>query len=211
MNRLLDFDNPIMGFIGTACDLILLNLLFVVCCLPIVTIGASVTSLYYVTLKIVRNEAPVIWGTFWKSFRENFKAATLIWVIFLLFAGLLAFDYWASPILIPAFASATRTAVILLALLCFCAGMYVFPILSRFVCTGKQAIKNAFLMACAHFPQTLLLVLIHCFCPLICLISSKLFLSVSSLFLVCGFSAVALTASIVFDRIFRRYEVSYDL
>lgn len=211
MNRLLNLDNPIMGFIGNACDLILLNLLFLVSCLPIITIGASVTSLYYVTLKIARDEAPVIWKTFWKSFRENFKVATIIWVIFLLSACLLAFDYWASPIFFPAFAVAMRTTVILLALLCFCAGMYVFPILSRFVCTGKQAIKNAFLMACAHFPQTLLLLLIHCFYPLTYLISRKLFLSASSLFLVCGFSAVALTASIVFDRIFRRYEVSYDL
>lgn len=211
MNRLLDFDNNIMGFIESICDLILLNLLFVVSCLPVVTIGASVTSLYYVTLKIVRNEAPAIWGTFWKSFCENFKIATLIWVIILLFAGLLAFDYWASPIFIPDFAVFMRTMVILLALLFFCAGMYVFPILCRFVCTGKQAIKNSFMMAFAHFPQTLLLVLIHSFCPLLCFISSKLFLSISSLFLVCGFSAIALAASIVFDRIFSRYEVPYDL
>ncbi|MBO4937943.1 MAG: YesL family protein [Oscillospiraceae bacterium] len=211
MNRLFDYDNPIMGFISTACDLILLNLIFMVFCLPIITIGASVTSLYYVTLKIVRNEAPAIWSNFWMSFRENFKVSTLIWVVYLLFAGLLAFNYWASPILIPAFAVETRTAVIILALLFFCSGMYVFPILSRFVCTGKQAIKNALLMACAHFPKTLLLVLIHCLCPLICLISNKLFLSVSSLFLVCGFSVVALTASVVFNQIFRRYEVSYDL
>ena len=211
MKRFLDFDNNIMDFIGTICDLILLNLLFIVSCLPVVTIGASVTSLYYVALKIVRNEAPAICGTFWKSFRDNFKVATLIWVIFLMFAGLLAFDYWASPIFIPAFAVFMRTVVILLALLFFCAGMYVFPILSRFICTGKQAVKNSFMMAFAHFPQTLLLVLIYSLCPLICLISSKLFLSVSSLFLVCGFSAIALTASIVFDRIFSRYEVPYDL
>lgn len=211
MNRLFDYDNPVMGYMSTVCDLILLNLLFILSCLPIITIGASVTSLHYVTLKIVRKEVPAVWSSFWKSFRENFKSATLIWLVLLLLAALLIFDYWASPIFLPAFANVMRPVVLVLTLLFFCIAMYIFPILSRFVCTGKQAVKNALLMAFGHFPQTMLLLLIYGLFPLICLISSNLFLTISSLFLVCGFSVVALAASKVFDKLFSSYEVQYDL
>lgn len=211
MNRLYDYDNPAMGFIGTLCDLILLNLLFLISCLPIITIGASVTALHYVTLKIARKEAPAIWASFWKSFRENFKAATLIWLVILLVAVLLIFDYWASPVLMPAFAGVMRPVILVLALLFFCIVIYIFPILSRFVCTGKQAVKNALLMAFGHFPQTMLLLVIYGFFPLLCLISSNLFLTISSLFLICGFSVMALAAGKVFDKLFSSYEVRYDL
>ena len=65
----------------------LLNLLWFVCSLPIVTIGASTTALYYASLKLVRDEDHHIVSQFFRSFRENFKQATVLWLI-LLGAGL---------------------------------------------------------------------------------------------------------------------------
>lgn len=72
---------------GRAADLMILNIVFIICCLPIVTIGASLTALHYVTLKMVRNEESYIVKSFFKSFKQNFKQATIINLIMLLFGG----------------------------------------------------------------------------------------------------------------------------
>ena len=77
---------------GRAADLFMLNVVFVICCLPVVTIGASLTALHYVTLKMARNEESYIIRSFFKSFKQNFKQSTIINLIMLLIAGVLYFD-----------------------------------------------------------------------------------------------------------------------
>ena len=78
---LFNYDNPVWRFIGKLGDLILLNLLWVVCSIPIITIGASTTAVYYVTLKLVRDEDDSTIRSFFHSFKSNFKQATLIWIL----------------------------------------------------------------------------------------------------------------------------------
>ena len=68
---------------GRVADLIILNLIFIVCCIPIVTIGPALTALYYMTLKMARNEETYIIRGFFKSFKENFRQAIVIWLIIL--------------------------------------------------------------------------------------------------------------------------------
>lgn len=84
MGRIFDMDSPVMRFLGRLADLMILNLVTLLCCLPVVTIGASLTAMHYVLLKMVRNEESYIVRSFFKSFKENFKQATVIWLIILL-------------------------------------------------------------------------------------------------------------------------------
>ena len=92
MKKLFDIDNPVIAFLSRLADLIGLNFLFLICCLPVFTIGAAWTALYYVTVKMVRKEESYIWKDFFKSFRENFKQATLIWLINMLVLAIFAAD-----------------------------------------------------------------------------------------------------------------------
>ena len=80
MSRFFNPDNPVMEFIAKIFDLVILNLIFIFSCVPIITIGASTSALSYVTLKMVRGEDPYIWRNFWKSFRQNFKQGTLVFL-----------------------------------------------------------------------------------------------------------------------------------
>ena len=95
LQGLFNYDNPVWRFIGKLGDLILLNILWIVCSIPIVTAGAATTAVYYVTLKLVRDEND---GTIKKLFsiplRRNFVQSTIIWVILLAAGALLAFDFW---------------------------------------------------------------------------------------------------------------------
>ena len=81
MDRLFNMDNKFFTVMGRVADLIMLNVVFLICCLPIVTIGASLTALHYVTLKMARNEESYIIRSFFKSFKQNFKQSTLIWIL----------------------------------------------------------------------------------------------------------------------------------
>ena len=94
MNNLFNPDNKFFAFMGKVADLMILNLLCIVCCLPIVTAGASITALYYVTLKIARNEETYIARGFFHSFKENFKQATIIHLIMIVLGALLIFDLY---------------------------------------------------------------------------------------------------------------------
>lgn len=93
MSSFFNMDSPVMRFLSRLCDLMILNILCLICCIPIVTIGASITALYSVTLKMVKGEDSYIAKGFFKGFRQNFKISTIIWLILLVIGALLAFDF----------------------------------------------------------------------------------------------------------------------
>ena len=92
MGRLFDMDNKFFTFMSRVADLCILNVLCIIFCIPVITAGASITAMFYVTMKMVRNEEAYIVKGFFKSFKENFKQATMINIILLLAAGLLYVD-----------------------------------------------------------------------------------------------------------------------
>ena len=86
-------DNVVMRALSKICDMVFLNVLWVICSIPIVTIGPSTTALYTVMLKIVRNEEGYIFRGFFKAFKENFKQSTVIWLIIAVFSVLCWLDF----------------------------------------------------------------------------------------------------------------------
>ena len=94
LSNIFNYDNPVWRFMGKFCDILLLNILWTLCSVPIVTIGASTTAVYYVTLKLVRDEEGPTVRSFFRSFKENFKQATVIWLILLVAGLLIGFDLY---------------------------------------------------------------------------------------------------------------------
>ena len=93
MGGFFSVEGPLFSGLGRLADLFWLNILFIVCSLPIFTIGASTTALYYVTLKMVKNEEGHITKSFFRAFKENFRQSTLIWLMVMLVGALLFGDY----------------------------------------------------------------------------------------------------------------------
>ena len=83
-----------MNVLNKMADLMWLNILTLICCIPVITAGAALTSMHYVALKIVRNEESYITRSFFKSFKTNFRQATLIWLLLMLVAAILGGDYY---------------------------------------------------------------------------------------------------------------------
>ena len=206
MSRFFNPDNPVMEFIAKIFDLVILNLIFIFSCVPIITIGASTSALSYVTLKMVRGEDPYIWRNFWKSFRQNFKQGTLVWIFSILIFIFLGMDFYIINSQNTSLFAVVRILLWIVCAVALSVFLYVFPVISHFVCTTKQALKNALLMTFGHLPYTLMMLALAGLLLFLCSSSSKLFAMIVVLSGICGFSLVSVVYSIMFDRIFQKYE-----
>lgn len=206
MSRFFNPDNPVMEFIAKIFDLVILNLIFIFSCVPIITIGASTSALSYVTLKMVRGEDPYIWRNFWKSFRQNFKQGTLVWIFSILIFIFLGMDFYIINSQNTSLFAVVRILLWIVCAVALAVFLYVFPVISHFVCTTKQALKNALLMTFGHLPYTLMMLALAGLLLFLCSSSSKLFAMIVVLSGICGFSVVSFVYSIMFDRIFQKYE-----
>ena len=144
-----------MSGLAVAADLLILNLLTVVCSLPIVTIGASITSMNAVCIRLVRGESNSVLSEFFRSFRSNFKKGTLLGLLLLAVSALLYFDYLAAQNYVPAFLIGI-TAIAILFLAVF---EISFAMLARYENTLLLTLKNSALLAVAYFPRTLLMLM----------------------------------------------------
>ena len=159
MGKVFALDSPLMNGLSKLADLIWLNILATICCIPIITIGASLTALHYVVLKMVKDEEGYITRSFFKSFRENFKQATLMWLMLLVVFILLVADFMIfrfSGIVFPGWCQIALTAI---AVLIMFATMHLFPLLSRYENSIRATYKNSLFMGILHLPKTILMML----------------------------------------------------
>ncbi|MGN8631847.1 YesL family protein [Blautia sp. HCP3S3_G3] len=206
MDRLFNMDNKFFVFMGKIADLIILNLLCLVCCLPIVTVGASITAMFYVTLKMVRNEESYIVKSFFKSFKENFKQATIINLIMLVTALLLVLDLRIVNQLEGTVGQVLHVIFIAFMLLYLMIFLYIYPVLSKFYNSIRNTFVNAFLMSIRHLPYTILMLVISAIPIAIWFIPNTSILStILMLFIMLGFATIAYCNSNFFVKIFDNY------
>ena len=163
MNQLFNPDSPVLGFITKIVYCVYLNILWLVCSLPIVTIGASTTALFYVTLKMAKNEEGNITRAFFHSFKDNFKQGTIIWMILLVLGIILGIDGYV--LYHMRFENAFWTicsAVFIVALAAYAiVVMYIFPLLSRFDNTVTAMFKNSIMLGMRFLFCTVLMAVIY--------------------------------------------------
>ncbi len=86
-------DSPLMTILNKVADILILNIIFIIACVPIVTIGAAFSAAYYIGFKMVKDEESYIVRGFFKAFKDNFKQATIIWLILMVVLGVLFADF----------------------------------------------------------------------------------------------------------------------
>lgn len=163
MSKLLDPESPIMVFITKIAYSAYLNILWFLCCLPIVTAGASTTALFYVTLKMAKNEEGSITKSFFRAFRENFRQGTIIWLILLGLGIVLALDgYIFYHMRFENIFWTVGTAVFLVAVAAYAIVlMYIFPLLARFENSIKAMFLNSIMLGMRFLLCTALMALIY--------------------------------------------------
>ena len=191
------FNKPFWKFFSRIGDLALINTLWVICSLPIFTIGASTTAMYSVILKIIKKEEGPIIQSFLNSFKQNFKQATFLWLLAVFigtdFALIIRYFYvqgnlWNNQFMM----------LVPLALFIYLTTMlYLFPTLSIFENSIKQSIINSFALAMRHLPSSFLFLIT----TIVILFSIYIFPP----FFLIGFALIAFLNGQILVRIFDKY------
>lgn len=157
MKDFFNMDNGIFVFLSKLCDMLFLSILWLIFCIPVITIGPANTALYYTTVKVIRRERGYITREFFKSFRINFKRGALFGILLTIIFTVLAFDLvWSLGISKSSSNGSILFGIfVAITFFIFCFSLYVFPILSRFDMKFKQLVKAALLMSIKHLPTTL--------------------------------------------------------
>ena len=127
-------------------DLMILNMLTVVCCIPVVTAGASFTAMHYVLQKLVRGEENYISKQFFHSFKENFLQATAIWIVMAVVYVALFIDWRILRMQGDQFSGIFIILLYGAAVIIFLFTLYIFPVLARYKNTIRGMIRLAFSM-----------------------------------------------------------------
>jgi uncharacterized membrane protein YesL len=163
MGNFFNMDNIVFTTLGKLCDILFLSVIWVVLCIPVITIGPATTAMYYTTVKVIRRERGYLMREFFKSFRLNFKRATIVGTVMTLMFLILAFDIYTSWAGSGQENSANSIFMgIYLALTVFLLSfsLYVFPVLSRFDMNVRQLVKASIFMSLKHLPFTILMLIV---------------------------------------------------
>lgn len=206
MNGLFNLDSPIMRFLSKVCDLMILNVMCIICCLPIVTAGASITALYTITMKMVRGEESYIFKGFLKAFKENFKQSTIIWLIMAVLGIFVFVDYQAASLLPENMSNIFRVLIGALIIFYLMILSYIFPYTARFENNIKNIFKNSLLIAILNLPWTILVIALPIALGFLTFLTTTTLVYGSMLWMLLGFAVVAYIESMIFRRVFAKYE-----
>ncbi|MCQ2574317.1 MAG: YesL family protein [Treponema sp.] len=149
----LNINSSFFKFWDKFIDLFFLNLIMLVCCLPVITIGPAVTAAYAVLLKMVDDEEGYIYKSYFKYFKSNFKKGMILGIIFTLAAYALYIE-WQVVTKMDDVNFIFIVIAILSTAIVIAGGLYVFPLTARYENTVKNTIKNSYQISIYFFGRT---------------------------------------------------------
>ncbi len=204
--KLFQKDSPWIRLIDNFGNLTLLNLLYLLFCLPIVTIGPATTALYSCTLCMARHE-PLELSRFRRAFRQDFVLSLKAWLMLLAVGALLAADYF----LLRKRPELPSILSYLLYILCFftaCLWLYLFPLIARFTNSLGQYVRLALALALRNLPRTLLMLAMTALPGILFLLNAELALRLMIFWILFAVAMTAYFNSLLMRRSFAALENS---
>ncbi len=193
-------DSKIMQALTRICDLVLLNLLFLLTCLPIFTMGAASAALYDMCFRMYTDEEGGIFLGYFRAFGRNFRQSTPIFLLLLLIAAVAGFDFYLFALQEAPLSYLAILALPILALTAMTYG-YAFPLVSQFDNSMGCTLKNALLLAVAYLPRTLCVTALNIL-PLLLLLRPDVFFDIGIMWVVIYFSATAYVNALILRKVF---------
>lgn len=195
-------EGKLAGFLNRLGDLILLNFLTLICMIPVVTAGAAFTSMYEITLKMVKNEEGKINTLFFSAFKNNLKKSTVIWLAGGGIAAFLVLDIRLLGQMGGSWVTYYRIILFVLALMVLMFTLFALVTAARFENTLKNTVKNGILFCVIHFLKSILMFAVT-LVPVVLLSISFRF---CALIVLLGVSGPAFLTSIYFRNLFKDFE-----
>lgn len=200
--RLFSPDAPMMQALTRICDIVILNMLFFLTCLPIVTIGAANAALYDMCQKMLIDEEGGIFKGYFKAFGRNFRQSTGMFLIFAGFFALTGFNmvYFGAqqgPMLVFGY------LFLLLLVVGAMVWSYAFPLVCRFQNTIFGTLRNALLLSIAYLPRTLIITAMNLLPLGLFVLAPQVFFEVSILWPIVYFGAIAYVNSLILQKVLK--------
>ena len=183
-------------------DLLILNLCFLACCVPVITAGAGLTALFSVNLKAVRREEGGIFTEYWKAFRSNFRQATALWLILLLLGGILLADFLALRLVTGPVRFVLKVMLGMGLAVYLAVFPWIFGYTARFVDRTGTVLKNALLLSIAELPLSGAMLAMAVVPVVLSFYSVEMFLRILFVWVVLGFALINYCQCILLRRAF---------
>ena len=203
--NLFHIDSPLIQKLAKLANLIFLNLLWLVFCIPVITAGAATTAMYQLVFEYINGTEDSVFLPFLRAFSRNFKRSTLIWVAILFIGAILAYDFLFLSVsglssLHPLWIVFYLVCIFLLIVL-----TYIFPLEARFHNSILNQFRNCYTLFVLNFLPSIALLLLAALPWLLILLSPSLFLKTSIFWIMVGFALCAYLSGIILLHIFRKY------
>ena len=204
--KLFNPDSRIMIFLSRVADLVILNILWLVCCVPVVTIGASTTAMYHVIRHWQKDSVSSIMRDFFQSFKEDFKQATPVYLILLIPTVAVVIN--AMLIFNPENSAAVPSYLLVIwfisALILLFISSFVYPVMAFFADTLFKTLRNAMVLALANLPRTILISILNLLPVILLFVNLSFFLQSSIFWLLIGGALVAYLNMSILKPVFKK-------
>lgn len=205
MSNFFSIDSPMWSFFNKLANIFILNLCFVAASIPVITIGASWTALYYVGMKMAKGEEKSVAKEFFHSFKDNFKQATIMWLTDLILLAFLILDLFIISGMSGTIKAMLHMAIMIIIAVLLCMMVYSFPLLAKFDNTLFHMYKNSFIMALRHIGFTAIAVVVTMVPLILFLMDATLLPALVMIYVFIGFGLSAYSNSFLFCKIFSKY------
>ena len=204
--KLFNPDSRIMIFLSRVADLVILNILWLVCCVPVVTIGASTTAMYHVIRHWQKDSVSSIMRDFFQSFKEDFKQATPVYLILLIPTVAVVMN--AMLIFNPENNAAVPSYLLVIwficALILLFISSFVYPVMAFFADSIFKTLRNAMVLALANLPRTILISVLNLLPVILLFVNLSFFLQSSIFWLLIGGALVAYLNMSILKPVFKK-------
>ena len=200
--KFLNIDSPFMQVMNKVADLMILNLLTVVCMIPLITAGAALTAMHYQVLKIVRDEECYVVKGYFKAFRENFIQSTAIWLILLVIGLILGGDFYIMYVTETEYHMIFKAVLGAVAIFALFTLIYVFPVQAKFANPVLRTLKNALAMSILQAPKSILMLVLYLI-PMVLMVFAP---SIFPLIMLFGITVPAFLSAKLYNKFFLKLE-----
>lgn len=203
MNGIFNYDGKFARALQKVSDVIIASVLWIIGCLPLLTIGTSTTALYYAAIKAVSGEGTIV-KNFFKSYKENLKQSIVVEII-LLIVGYIMYVNWKLIFDMSGGSSVFKVVYFVVLIWLVPIVWYIFPILARFALSTKLLFINAFVLSFKNLPKTIFIVLTSML-PIVCLVVRiEYVIKLLPLIVVAAPGLIAFLNATMFVKVFEPY------
>lgn len=212
MWKIFRVDGPLFRILSILTDLLIANVLFVICSIPIITMGAAFAGLQKICMDKAMDDVEPVVKPFFKAFKSNFWEATISFVIYALCnVALLWYLTFVPQVMTGNQLGIVNTAAIILMVIVNGIWCYLLPLMVRYDNKLKEHFKNACVLSFANLPRTILMIIVNVIPITMLLLSVDYFVNTFVLWILVGFAFIRVTCCVIIKPVIKKLEPEDDL